>query len=113
MKRDKNIFPGLAALFLAAASWGSGHAFVTSNLGVFSPVAAGIPALGQRGCFWQSSVFQNGRRQPGQTGSMGSSWAVSCTGFTFSLPRACGSPLPPVPPLSWGPTLYLCPLCIF
>lgn len=36
MKRDKKYFSGLAALFLAAASWGSGHAFVTSNLGVFS-----------------------------------------------------------------------------
>lgn len=35
MNRDKNYLLGIAALFVAAMSWGSGHAFVTSNLGVF------------------------------------------------------------------------------
>ena len=36
MKRDKKYISGVVALFVSAASWGSGHAFVTSNLGVFS-----------------------------------------------------------------------------
>lgn len=36
MNRDKNYYLGIAALFMAAMSWGSGHAFVTSNLDVFS-----------------------------------------------------------------------------
>ncbi len=37
MQRDKNHILGIAALFVAAISWGSAYAFTKTNLGVFSP----------------------------------------------------------------------------